>query len=141
MKTHHGLSGGNGGVPQTSHKGFKDRKIFSTLDGIIHNSKRQGWSKSLTKKYNRLDKEVTNSMLKAEHKVHPHHRTHPLELSTSFKQATRAMRYWNVRISQYKKQKGNQDIINKEKSEGKVDNISTTLLQQLKNERRISKKN
>ena len=115
-------------------KGFVDRKVLSTLERIVYKAKKNGWTTKLMKTYDRLDQEVTNIMLKAEQQCTPT-TTHISEWSTTLEQATRAIRYWNMRISQYKKQKGNQDIINEEKAAGKVIDTSTTLeeAQQLKN--------
>ena len=51
---------------RTVQKGFVDRKVFSTLSKIVKKAKIFGWTTKMMKKYNRLDREVTNIMLKAE---------------------------------------------------------------------------
>ena len=107
-------------------QGFADSKVFPALSKIVNKAKRIGWTTKLMKKYNRLDRKVTNIMLKAEHQCTPT-TTHTSELSTTLEQAIRAIRYWNMRISQYRKQKGNQDIINEEKAARNVLDTSTTL--------------
>ena len=50
--------------------------MSSTLDRIINKAKKHRWFKSLTKKYNKLDKEVTDVMLKAGKNMHTHHHTY-----------------------------------------------------------------
>ena len=114
---------------------FKKRNIFYTLERFAHQAKIDWWYKPLTKKINKLDKEVKIIIRGAENICIPT-TNHTSEYSTTLERATRAIRYWNMQISQYKKQKENQDILNKEKAAGNNADTSNTMgeAQQLRSE-------
>ena len=107
------------------HTKIKARKIpqaISKLQRIAAKSSRENHKK----RYSRIDNELTTIMLAAEKKFVPT-TTHPSLWSTNLEAATRAIRYWNMRILGYTKSTSNQELLNIEQTAGNVIDKNTTL--------------
>ena len=99
--------------------------IVSAIAKLNKRAQKHGWTPNRERDYNNIDAQLTDMMLAAEKECVPKI-SNTSKWSTNLEVATRAIRYWNLRISKYKKQKGNEAILKQELQAGNVtDNTQT----------------
>ena len=86
------------------NKKIKSKKIEKSLSELVRKAGVNGWTKKREREYNNIDSLLTQIMLQAEKECVPK-TTNKSQWSTSLEVATRAIRYWNMKISEYKNKK------------------------------------
>ena len=86
----------------------------------------KGWREQHEKRYNRVDDKLTGIIKWAEKQCVPKS-THPSIWSTKLEAATRAIRYWNMRIMGYRKNTTNQELLYIKQTAGNVTDETNTL--------------
>ena len=95
------------------------KHIVKALAKLERGAQRYGWTKKMERKYNNIDANLTKMMLASEREC-VSKTSSTSKWSTNLEVATRAIRYWNIRIFKHKKQKGSENILQQELEAGKV---------------------
>ena len=78
---------------------FDTRQLLPAVTELEEIAREQGWSKELEQKYNNIDREMTNIMIRAEKDCAPSQNTKN-PWSTQLKEKGLIYRYWNLRLRQ-----------------------------------------
>mmetsp|Transcript_28020 Transcript_28020/g.43278 ORF Transcript_28020/g.43278 Transcript_28020/m.43278 type:complete len:188 (-) Transcript_28020:107-670(-) len=110
---------------------FKDRGLFKSMRKLQHRAHRCGrWTTKMQKKYDSIDRQETDFMLKAESNCAADF-SNPVPWSVALMRAGTAIRYWNLRISQYSSGKVSASTMQSILTKARMVNYTGTLDQAL----------
>lgn len=99
--------------------------IVSAIKKLNIRVKKHGWTINRERDYNNIDAQLADIMLAAEIECVPT-TTNTSRWSTKLEEATPVIRYWNLPLSKYKKQKENETILQRElQARNVTDNTQT----------------
>ena len=106
---------------------FREQKLFQALDKLIYRVNKKGsWTKKMKRKYNNIDKIVTEIMLEGENQCVPTFKN-KTAWGTELLKCSNILHYWSMNISQLKGRKVATTVLLRVLEQTEIEDNSTTL--------------